>query len=65
MSLKLSDLEQCPTHKTPLKMGKVEDFTVVWCADCAQHIREQAETAPMTLWVAYYMTNKVTDEEQS
>ena len=34
--LYLANLEKCPTHQSPLKMGKVEDFTVVWCGDCVE-----------------------------
>lgn len=66
--LYLANLEKCPTHQSPLKMGKVEDFTVVWCGDCVEHIkREPNREEPIPLWAAYYIRPiiEVRHEEQS
>ena len=59
--LKLSEMVRCPTHLSPLKMGKVEDITIIWCAHCRKAISGKGET----IWIAYYFREVMNDEKQS
>lgn len=54
-TIKLGGLERCPTHQSPLKMGKVEDFTIVWCSDCVKNIRRQPKDKSAKLWASCHV----------
>jgi hypothetical protein len=58
--MKIEDCPLCPKHQTPLKHERLEQHTVVWCADC----REEEGGRGGEVWMGH-IANEVTHEEKT